>query len=110
MFADESRPGRTFWKDDVFDIQQGEGAGEGPFYNLPGYLDNFKVQLQSCDLSTDCLTGIYCPASASDLLSSCCLGSVALVCQPARVKTTQRTSSAHLLQHMRRPLHQLETV
>lgn len=78
MFSDESRPGRTFWKDDVFDITQGGGAGEGPFYNLPGYLDNFKVQVQSCDLSPDCPTSTDCLAAASDLLSSCCLDSVVL--------------------------------
>ena len=42
MFADEMRPGRTFWRDDVFDITQ---TADGPFYNVPGYLDNFKVRL-----------------------------------------------------------------
>ena len=41
MFSDEMRPGRTFWRDDVFDITQ---TADGPFYNVPGYLDNFKVQ------------------------------------------------------------------
>ncbi|DBA98894.1 TPA: hypothetical protein ACH3X1_014643 [Trebouxia sp. C0004] len=39
MFSDEMRPGRTFWRDDVFDITQ---TADGPFYNVPGYLDNFK--------------------------------------------------------------------
>lgn len=39
MFADEMRPGRTFWRDDIFDITQ---TADGPFYNVPGYLDNFK--------------------------------------------------------------------
>lgn len=42
MFADEMRPGRTFWRDDIFDITQ---TADGPFYNVPGYLDNFKVLL-----------------------------------------------------------------
>ena len=40
MFSDEMRPGRTFWRDDIFDIKQ---TADGPFYNVPGYLDNFKV-------------------------------------------------------------------
>ena len=40
MFSDEMRPGRTFWRDDIFDITQ---TADGPFYNVPGYLDNFKV-------------------------------------------------------------------
>lgn len=39
MFADEMRPGRTFWRDDIFDPTQ---TADGPFYNVPGYLDNFK--------------------------------------------------------------------
>lgn len=54
MFSDQLRPGRTFWKDDVFDLPQPGGAGNGPFYNLPGYLDNFKVHLDWCDM-TNCL-------------------------------------------------------
>ena len=39
MFSDEMRPGRTFWRDDIFDPTQ---TADGPFYNVPGYLDNFK--------------------------------------------------------------------
>ena len=39
MFSDEMRPGRTFWRDDIFDPTQ---TADGPFYNVPGHLDNFK--------------------------------------------------------------------
>ena len=43
--ADVLRPGRTFWSDELFDIVQNIGGtrGDGPFYNVPGFPDNFKV-------------------------------------------------------------------
>ena len=43
--ADVVRPGRTFWSDELFDIVQNIGGtrGDGPFYNVPGFPDNFKV-------------------------------------------------------------------
>ncbi len=54
MFSDEMRPGRTFWRDDVFDITQ---TADGPFYNVPGYLDNFKVPYMHLCI---CIrTGVY---------------------------------------------------
>jgi len=54
MFSDEMRPGRTFWRDDVFDITQ---TADGPFYNVPGYLDNFKVSYMHLCICTH--TGLY---------------------------------------------------
>ncbi|DBB16164.1 TPA: hypothetical protein ACH3X3_015162 [Trebouxia sp. C0006] len=54
MFSEDMKPGKTFWKDDVFDISERPDGpfyhepgditlpADGPFYNLPGYLDNFK--------------------------------------------------------------------
>ena len=56
MFSDYMRPGKTFWQDEVFNIDETPDgpfynepgdipqSAKGPFYNLPGYLDNFKVQ------------------------------------------------------------------
>ena len=43
--ADVVRPGRTFWSDELFDIVQNIGGtrGNGPFYNVPGFPDNYKV-------------------------------------------------------------------
>lgn len=55
MSSEDMQPGKTFWKDDVFDISERPDGpfynepgditlpADGPFYNLPGYLDNFKV-------------------------------------------------------------------
>ena len=44
--ADVVRPGRTFWSDELFDIVQNIGGtrGDGPFYNVPGFPDNYKVE------------------------------------------------------------------
>ena len=59
MFSDDMTPGKTFWRDDVFDIaERPDGPfyhepgditlpADGPFYNLPGYLDNFKVRAKA---------------------------------------------------------------
>lgn len=61
MFSEDMKPGKTFWKDDVFDISERPDGpfyhepgditlpADGPFYNLPGYLDNFKVRNAPCD-------------------------------------------------------------
>ena len=55
LFSEDLRPGKTFWRDDIFDIaERPDGpfynelgdisqTAEGPFYNLSGFLDNFKV-------------------------------------------------------------------
>ena len=65
MFSDDQRPGKTFWRDDVFNIaERPDGPfynepgdislpADGPFYNLPGYLDNFKVHNAAQDLGRD---------------------------------------------------------
>ena len=61
MSSEDMQPGKTFWKDDVFDISERPDGpfynepgditlpADGPFYNLPGYLDNFKVYNAPCD-------------------------------------------------------------
>ena len=74
--ADVVRPGRTFWSDELFDIVQNIGGtrGDGPFYNVPGFPDNFKVDA-AAGMACRCPSGQH--VEAAEGCWNWCVSSVA---------------------------------